>query len=98
MLEYVTIGLAVISGIAGAIAYIYRRGRTDGIDTACEQRIKEDIQSIGVKVDDMKEEGDKVHSEIVHDMKELNSKVDQIKGSTDVIRTLFQQHIGTTKH
>jgi cbb3-type cytochrome oxidase subunit 3 len=93
VLEYVTITLGVITGVAGAVAYIYRRGRTDGIDNACELRIKDDIQSVKSEVVNMKSEGIAEHKEIKADIKTLNSKVDEIKGSTDVIKSLFQDHI-----
>jgi hypothetical protein len=86
VLEYVTIGLGIVASAAGVIAWIYRRGKSDGIDTACEQRIKKDIQ-------DMRVEGEAEHRVIKADIKTLNSKVDEIKGSTDVIKSLFQDHI-----
>lgn len=86
VLEYVATGLGVIAGVASGVAYVYRRGKSDGIDHACERRIKEDIQGVKAEVISMKEEG-----EIVH--KELSQKIDTIKGSQDIILDLFKHNL-----
>ena len=76
VLEYIAIGLAILTGIAATIAYIYRRGISQGIDTACGKRIED-------KIDAMQEEGDIIHKELKSEIKKVSSKVDKLVGSFD---------------
>jgi hypothetical protein len=91
--EYIATILAVATGIAGAAAFIYKRGHIDGIDSACEQRIKEDIRGLKESVDDMGRDKDEAHKEIFTKISDVDSKVDQIKGSVDVMKDLLNGHL-----
>ena len=100
VLEYVTVILGVIAGITTTFAYIYRRGRDAGLDSAGEQSIKKDIQGVKLDVDEVRQEQhdlrkhtDKIHGEIFINIQRMDSKIDQIKGSTEVIENLFRDHI-----
>ena len=84
VLEYISIGLAIVAGIAATIAYIYRRGITQGIDTACGSRIEE-------KLDEMKEEGDEIHNELKKEIHEIHSKVDNLIGAFDTFKELIKK-------
>lgn len=88
MLEYVSVVLGVIAGITTAVAYVYRRGRTDGIDNACELRIKEDVQSVKAEIKNMETKGDREHKEIYNKMAIIDSKIDRVVGSVDIIKEL----------
>jgi len=81
VLEYISIGLAIVAGIAATIAYIYRRGISQGIDTACGKRIEN-------KIDAMQKEGDTIHNELKSEMKTISSKVDHLVGSFDTFLKL----------
>ncbi len=80
-LEIISIGLAIVAGIAATIAYIYRRGISQGIDTACGKRIEQ-------KIDAMQTEGDTIHNELKSEMKTVSSKVDHLVGSFDTFLKL----------
>jgi len=84
VLEYIAVGLAVITGIAATIAYIYRRGISQGIDTACGKRIEK-------KLNDLKTDGDKVHKELKDEIHEINGKVDKLTGSFETIKELIKK-------
>ncbi len=44
--HFITIGFAFIAGIATVVAFIYKRGISKGMDSACELQIKKDIKGI----------------------------------------------------
>lgn len=81
VLEYIAIGLAILTGIAATIAYIYRRGISQGIDTACGKRIEE-------KIDALQKDGDIVHKELKTEIKKVSTKVDTLVGSFDTFMKL----------
>jgi len=84
VLEYIAIGLGVLTGIAAAIAYIYRRGISQGIDTACGKRIEE-------KIDALQKDGDKIHNELKTEIKKVSTKVDTLVGSFDTFIELTKK-------
>ena len=86
VLEYVTGGLAVAAATFGSLAWLYRRGQSDGMDSACEKRIKDKIDLQGEKIDKMEGRSDERYSE-------LGTKIDEVRGSVDVIKDLFTQHL-----
>jgi len=81
VLEYISIGLAIVAGIAATIAYIYRRGISQGIDTACGKRIEE-------KLDALQTDGDTIHKELKDEIHEINGKVDKLTGSFETFQKL----------
>ncbi len=83
--EIISVSLAVVAGIAATIAYIYRRGISQGIDTACGKRIEN-------KIDEMKKDGDKVHGELQKELHQVNSKVDKLTGSFDTFKVLMKKN------
>lgn len=83
--EIISVSLAVVAGIAATIAYIYRRGISQGIDTACGKRIEE-------KIDEMKKDGDKVHGELQKELHQVNSKVDKLTGSFETFKALIKSN------
>ncbi len=93
MIEYIAVGLAVIAGISATTAFIYRKGKSDGMDSQCERRIKQSINDLGKKVDKNATDSDKVHGELFSNIKEIGSKMDKLQGSSDVIKDLITQHI-----
>lgn len=84
VLEYIAIGLGVLTGVAAAIAYIYRRGISQGIDTACGKRIEK-------KLNDLKTDGDKVHKELKDEIHEINGKVDKLTGAFETIKEFIKK-------
>jgi hypothetical protein len=86
VLEYVATGLGIIAGIVSGILFIYRRGHNAGMDSACELRIKEDIRVVKEEIISIKESWELAHNE-------LNKKIDNIKGSQDIILDLFKHNI-----
>ena len=72
MIEYVAVGLGVIAGVCGVLAWVYHRGVNSGIDSACEKRIKDKIEDVGKKVDDHMEDDRKTH-------KDIFDKIDEVK-------------------
>jgi hypothetical protein len=91
--EYIATLFAVATGVAGTVAFIYKRGHRDGIDSACEQRIKEDIRGLKESVDTIGIEKETAHKEIFTKISDVDSKVDQIKGSVDVMKDLLNGHL-----
>jgi len=85
VLEYISIGLAVIAGIAATIAYIYRRGISQGIDTACGKRIED-------KLDELKKDGDKVHKELQDEIKTMHGKINNLQGSFETFKELIKSN------
>jgi hypothetical protein len=57
-----------------------------GVDNACELRIKEDIRVVKEEIISIKESWELAHNE-------LNKKIDNIKGSQDIILDLFKHNI-----
>jgi len=72
MLEYLTGGLAILVGVLGVLAWVYHRGRKEGMDTACERRIKEKIDGVIKAVADHKKEDHDIHEK-------LFDKIDEVK-------------------
>jgi hypothetical protein len=100
VLEYVSISLGIIAAIAGTLAWVYRRGHSDGLDSADEQSIKKDISGLDTKIEEVKTEqvslrkhDDKVHGEIFTNIQRIDSKIDKLQGSSEVIQKLFRDHI-----
>ena len=77
MLEYVTIGLGVIAGVAATIAWIYHRGVHSGMDTACEKRIKDDIADVKQTIINMEKHGDAVHGKLFDKIDEVRNLIIQ---------------------
>lgn len=84
VIEYIAVGLGIVAGIAATIAYIYRRGISQGIDTACGKRIED-------KLDKLKKEGDTVHKELKNEIHEINGKIDKLTGSFEIIKELIKK-------
>lgn len=80
--EYISVILAIVAGIAASLAWVYRRGKSAGIDATCGKRIED-------KIDKMKEEGDKVHGELKKEIHEIHSQVDKLVGSFATFKELF---------
>lgn len=93
LLEYVTVGLAILAAIAATVAFIYRKGRTDGIDNACEDRIKESIADVKTTMEKDSKENNATHKLIFSNMSKIESKIDNIQGSQEVIKDLITRHI-----
>ena len=89
MSEYVAPALGVIAGVSSAIAYVYRRGRSSAIDMACEQRIKKDISDVKIEIVKMEGKGDEVHGKIFDKIDNIDSKIDKVIGSVDIIKNLI---------
>lgn len=88
--EILSLILAVAVGVTGVLAFVYKRGQKDGIDTACGNRIEE-------KIDNMQQEGEEVHNElkkdigkVTKDIKMISSKLDTLKGSFDTFKDLVK--------
>ncbi len=85
VLEYIVVGLAVITGIAATIAYIYRRGISQGIDTACGKRIED-------KIDKLQTDGDNIHKELKEEIHEIHGKIDKLTGSFETFQELIKHN------
>ena len=83
--EIISVSLAVVAGIAATIAYIYRRGISQGIDTACGKRIED-------KIDKLQSDGDKIHNELKDEVHEIHSKVDKLTGSFETFKVLMKKN------
>ena len=80
--EIISVSLAIATGIAVTIAYIYRRGISQGIDTACGKRIED-------KIDKLQKDGDKVHKELQDEVKTMHGKINNLQGSFDTFKELL---------
>ena len=80
--ELISIVLGVIAGIAAGVAFIYRRGKSAGIDAACGKRIED-------KIDGIKKDGDKIHGELQKEVHEINSKLNKLVGSFETFKDVF---------
>ena len=81
--EIISVSLAVVTGIAATIAYIYRKGISQGIDTACGKRIEN-------KIDKLQEDGDKVHKELQEEVKTIHGKINHLQGSFDAFKEILK--------
>ena len=88
MIEYVAIFLGATTGIAGLLAYIYRRGKIDGIDSACEIRIKDEIKKIKKSADEHAKDDIIVHNRLFKKIDNVDSKIDKLVGAVDVIKDI----------
>ncbi len=88
MIEFLVAGLGVTTGIAGLLAYIYRRGKSDGIDSACEIRIKDEIKKIKKSADEHAKDDIIVHQRLNKKIDIVDSKIDKLVGSVDVIKSI----------
>ncbi len=88
MLEYISIGLAIIAGISATMAFIYRKGKSAGMDSQCEENIKDEIKTLSKKVDSNAIANDTVHGQLFSNVKEIGAKIDKLQGSNDVIKDL----------
>lgn len=91
MLEYVTIALGIVAGVSAAVAFIYRKGRTDGSNHAAEKSIKADIKKLCDKVEDNAKANDKVHGQLFLKVGDIGSKIDKLQGSNEIIKDLITQ-------
>ena len=88
MIEYLAVALGVTTGVAGLLAYIYRRGKSDGIDSACEIRIKDEIKKIKKSADEHAKDDIVVHNRLFKKIDVVDSKIDKLVGSIDVIKDI----------
>lgn len=88
MIEYLTAGLAFTTGIAAVLAMVYRRGKGDGIDSACEIRIKDEIKSIKKEADAHVKDDIIVHKSLFKKIDIVDGKVDKITGTLSVIKDI----------
>jgi len=88
LIEFLVAGLGVTTGIAGLLAYIYRRGKSDGIDSACEIRIKDEIKKIKKSADEHAKDDIIVHQRLNKKIDIVDSKIDKLVGSVDVIKSI----------
>lgn len=86
-----SVGLAVVAGIAGVLAFVYKKGKVDGIDKACGKRIESKIGDIEVKIDAMKTEGDEIHNELKNKLQSVGSKVDKLIGAFETFRQMVNK-------
>ena len=93
MIEYVTAGLGITTGIGVVLAFVYRRGRSDGIDSACEKRIKDQIKSIKVNQDNHAKEDKIVHDNLFKEINKVDSKIDTLSGKMDVIKDIVTRQL-----
>ena len=93
MFEFISAGLAVTTAVAGTFAYLYRKGRTDGIDQACENRIKEKIQEVSDLLDQKSRANDDIHDILFKNMNKMDGKIDTLIGSTEVIKELVTKQL-----
>ena len=89
--ELLSLGLAVAVGIAGVIAFIYRKGQAHGIDTACGKRIEDKIDNIDKKINTTIKEGDDIHDDLREGLHAIDSKVDKLTGSFETFRHLVNK-------
>lgn len=82
--EIISISLAIVAGIAATIAYIYRRGISQGIDTACGKRIEKKLYT-------MQKDSDEIHKELKNEIHEIHHKVDKLQGSFDTFKELIKK-------
>lgn len=78
--------------LMGGLAWIYRKGRKEGMDTACERRIKEKIDLLGEAIEDHKTEDDKIHGKIFKKIDNVESKIDVLQGSFEMIKDFITSH------
>jgi hypothetical protein len=72
MLEYVVGGLAILSAILALLAWVFHKGESKGMDSACERNIKNDIAGLKTELGEMEKRGDKIHHS-------LGDKIDDLK-------------------
>lgn len=92
MLEYFVGGLTVLVILMGGLAWIYRRGRSDGIDNACEKRIKDKVDEVVKAVKDHKADDIKTHKELFTKIDNVESKIDVLQGSFEIIKNYISSH------
>ena len=73
MQEYVIGGLAVLVALMGGLAWIYRRGKSDGITDACGVRIENKVDALATKVDDLEKHDDEIHGKLFKNIDELKN-------------------------
>lgn len=79
--EFLSLGLAVVIGITGVLAFIYRRGQAHGIDIACGKRIEKKIDKLDKKIDDTRKDGDVVHNELRTGLQQISKDVSELTGA-----------------
>jgi len=92
VIEYVAVGLAITSGIFGVLAWIYHRGVNSGMDNACEKRIKDKVDEVVKAVADHKADDITTHKEIFTKIDRVESKIDVLQGSFDIIKNYISKH------
>ncbi len=89
--EFLSLGLAVAVGVAGILAFVYKRGQVAGVDKACGDRIEGKIGDLETKIDNMKVEGDEIHNELKESIHIVGSKVDKLIGAFETFRQFLNK-------
>ncbi len=76
--------MAIATGIAVTLAFIYRRGISEGVDRATGKRIEQ-------KLFTKQADGDEVHAELKEKIEEINHKVDHLQGSFETFKELIKK-------
>jgi len=71
VLEYIVGGLSVLVILMGALAWLYRKGKSDGITDACGKRIEEKIDALAKKVADNRKHDDEIHGKLFDEIKDV---------------------------
>ena len=83
--EIISVSLAVVAGIAATMAFIYRRGISEGVDRATGKRIEQKLYT-------MQADGDIIHAELKKEIHEINHKVDNLQGSFETFKELIKKN------
>ncbi len=73
MLEYIVGGLTILVILMGGLAWIYRKGKGDGIDDACGIRIEGKIDALYAKVDELEKHDDEIHGKLFDNIDEVKN-------------------------
>jgi len=82
--EIISVSLAIATGIAATLAFIYRRGISEGVDRATGKRIEQKLYT-------MQADGDTIHAELKEKIEEINHKVDHLQGSFETFKDLIKK-------
>ncbi len=89
--EFLSLGLAVAVGVAGVIAFIYRKGQANGIDIAHGKKIEEKVNKIDEKIDTAKKEGDAIHNELKEGLQQVSKDVSKLTGSFETFKQMVNK-------
>lgn len=95
--EIISVGLSIITAVAITIAWIYKSGKGAGADAAEDKTIKAGLEKLKQEVKDHAAQDVTEHKGIYKKMDKLDSKIDKIQGSTDVIKDLVTNHLSDPK-